>query len=118
MGERAYECIEQAVKNAGEFNEMFEINQHSVRYRPWFTTAAGVVMTAISSMLVQSDGETIEILPAYPIKDRDISFRLAVKGGATVDVEIKKGELMRVKVTMLPGIVQKSFKILYKGKEV
>jgi len=118
MGDRAYECVKQAVKNTGEFNELFEINQHSVRYRPWFTTAAGVVMTAISSMLVQSDGEVIEILPAYPFKDRDVSFRLAVKGGAMIDVEIKKGELIRAQVTMRDGSTPKKFKILYRGKEV
>lgn len=118
MGDRAYACVEQAVKNTGEFNELFEINQYSVRYRPWFTTAAGVVMTAISSMLVQSDGETIEILPAYPIKDCDVCFRLAVKGGAVIDVEIKKGELIRALVTMRDGSAPKKFKILYKGKEV
>jgi len=115
MAERAYECVEQAVKNTGVFNEMFEINQQSVRYRPWFTTAAGVAMTAINAMLVQSDGETIEILPAYPIKDGDISFRLAVKGNATIDVEIKKGELVRALVTMREGFAPKQFKILYRG---
>ena len=63
MAKEAYECVMQSLKFTGVFHEMFEINQESVRYRPWFTTAAGFIITAINSMLVQCDGENIDILP-------------------------------------------------------
>ena len=115
MGKEAYECAVQAFESVGVFGEMYEINEPEKRYRPWFTTAAGVFMSAVHNMLVQSDGETVEILPAYPIENEDLSFRLSIKGGAIIDVEIKKGELVRADITMREGVAPKTFKIKYKG---
>lgn len=118
-GKDAYSSLMQSLYSAGTFAEMFEINDNfGTRWRPWFSTASGVLMSAIHAMLVQSDGEKIEILPAYPINDEDVSFRLSVKGGAIIDVEIKKGELVRSSITMRHGVNPKKFKILYKGKEI
>ena len=118
MAKEAYQCVEQSLKFVGVFNEMFEINSHSVSYRPWFTTAAGFIITAINSMLVQCDGENIDILPAYPFDNEDISFRLSIKGGAIIDVEIKKGALIRADVTMRCGTNPKKFNISYRGKSI
>lgn len=115
MAKEAYECTVQAFESVGVFGEMYEINEPEKRYRPWFSTAAGVFMSAVHGMLVQSDGETVEILPAYPIGNEDLSFRLSVKGGAVIDVEIKGGELVRADITMREGVAPKSFKIKYKG---
>lgn len=115
MAKEAYDCTVQSFESVGVFGEMYEINEPEKRYRPWFTTAAGVFMSAVHNMLVQSDGETVEILPAYPIENEDLSFRLSIKGGAIIDVEIKGGELVRADITMREGVAPKTFKIKYKG---
>ena len=118
MTAEAYDCLTQAFESVGVFNEMFEINEPGTRYRPWFTTATGVFMSAVHSMLVQSDGETVEILPAYPCDKEDISFRLSIKGGAVIDVEIKDGKLVRADITMRDGVAPKDFKIKFRGNYV
>ncbi len=114
MGKEAYESAVQSLESVGVFGEMYEINEPDKRYRPWFTTAAGVFMSAIHNMLVQCDGETVEILPAYPIEE-DLAFRLAIRGGAILDVEVKNGELVRADITMRDGAPAKNFKIKFKG---
>ncbi len=113
MGKEAYESAIQSLESVGVFGEMYEINEPGKRYRPWFTTAAGVFMSAIHNMLVQCDGETVDILPAYPI-DEDLSFRLAIRGGAVIDAEVKDGKLVRADITTRDGSPA-SFKIKFKG---
>ncbi len=114
MGEKAYESAIQSLESVGVFGEMYEINEPSKRYRPWFTTAAGVFLSAIHNMLVQCDGETVEILPAYPLEG-DVSFKLAIRGGAILEVEVKEGKLLRADITMRDGTPAHGFKIKYKG---
>ena len=88
----------QAYTSAGVFGEMFEINEEfTMRLRPWFATAAGIFVMASNEMLLQSDGKTIKILPAYP-HDQDVSFKLAAKGGVTVEAEVTGGKLVKALV--------------------
>lgn len=96
MGKEAYACLKLAYDSVGVFGEMFEINEPAVRMKPWFTTAAGVFLSAVSDMLVESDGETVRLLPACPLED--VSFRLAVKGGAVLEAEIRGGVLLRAEL--------------------
>lgn len=98
LTDKAYYSLTQAYTSAGVFGEMFEINEEfTMRLRPWFATAAGIFVMASNEMLLQSDGKTIKILPAYP-HDRDVSFKLAAKGGVTVEAEVTGGKLVKVLV--------------------
>ena len=80
QAEKAYSSLKQAYKSVGVFDEMFEINEQDVCLRPWFTTASGIFITAVNEMLLQSDGKTIKIMPAFP-HSLDAEFKLAAKGG-------------------------------------
>ncbi len=93
MPEEAYGCLKRAFESIGVFGEMFEINEPARRLRPWFTTASGVFMSAVNEMLVQSDGEGIELLPAMPMDN--VAFKLAVKGGAVLEVEVVDSKLSK-----------------------
>ena len=79
-----------------------------------FFTACGVLSSALCEMLLQSDGENIYLLPAYPAENRNVSFRLAAKGGASVEAEIKNGELKKLKITAKSG--KRNFNVYFHGK--
>lgn len=113
MKNEAYACLKKAYDSVGVFNEMFEINEPQKRLTPWFTTASGVFLSAVNDMLVESDGETVNILPACPLKD--VSFKLAVKGGIVLKVEIRDGVL--IKAQIIEGSSE-NMKFLYKGEFV
>ena len=95
--EKAYSSLKQAYKSVGVFNEMFEINEQTIYMRPWFTTASGIFIAAVNEMLLQSDGSTIKILPAFPHSE-NLSFKLAAKGGIVVEASVQNGNLEKVLV--------------------
>lgn len=114
MTDRAFSNFERAVRSAGPFGEVFELNEGDMIKCPYFTTAAGVLSSALCEMLLQSDGENIYLLPAYPAENRNVSFRLAAKGGASVEAEIKNGELKKLKITAKSG--KRNFNVYFRGK--
>jgi hypothetical protein len=93
---------------------MFEINEPGKQYRPWFTTASGILLSTVNDMLVQSDGKNIWILPAFPWENADLSFKLSVKGGAVLEVLIKDGDLVQLKLT---GETDAKFRIHYRDRQ-
>ena len=109
----AWECLCQAFESTGVFSEMFEINEPGNRYRPWFTTASGILLSTVQDMLVQSDGKNIWILPAFPCENEDLSFKLSVKGGVILEVQIKCGNLTQLKLT---GNTNTSFRVHYRDR--
>ncbi len=111
--EEAFFSIKESCLSVGCFNEMFEINEKAVQYRPWFTTAAGVYLCAVNEMLLQSDGENIYILPAFDKKD--VSFKLPAKGGAMVEVVVENGELKTLNISSPDD---KQFNVYFKGKKL
>lgn len=112
----AYMAQQQALLSLGAFHEMYEINEPGSVYRPWFTTAAGIYLSAVNEMLVQSDGENIYLLPAYPQGKGDVAFRLPVKGGAVVDVTAREGEPPCVQVMMREGVPARRFNVYFRGQ--
>ena len=110
MKERAYEMLKQAYPSAGVFSELFEINERGYRYRPWFTTAAGIFVSSVNDMLLQSDGKTITLLPGMP-HSVDVSFCLAAKGGITVEAEVRGGQLIKAVVLKNGKQVTEQYKI-------
>ena len=94
MAENAYKALKQVYPSAGVFGELFEINEPVRRNRPWFSTAAGIFISAVNDMLLQTEGNTVHLLPAFP-RTADVSFKLAAKGGITVEAEIKNEKLLK-----------------------
>lgn len=117
MPEKAYHALTESYESAGVFHEMFEINEPAVRIKPWFTTACGMFISSVNEMLLQSDGKTVNILPAFPLEKGDISFKLAIKGGAVAEVKIKDRKLVHLCITSNGEDVTKNFDILFKGKK-
>ncbi len=115
--EKAYVALRQAYHSVGAFNEMFEMNEESLHYRPWFSTAAGMFLSAANEMLLQSDGDRITLLPAFS-DGADVSFRLAARGGRTVTAEVKNGDVLSVTVTDKNGVPDSSVAVYYKGKRI
>jgi hypothetical protein len=95
--EKTYASLKQAYRSAGVFSELFEINEEKVRCRPWFATAAGIFVSAVNDMLLQVEDKHIFIMPACP-HSVNARFKLAAKGGITVEADVQNGALLHVTV--------------------
>ena len=105
----AYDSLKQSYTSAGVFNEMFEINEETIHCKPWFATAAGIFVSTVNEMLLQSDENTIKIMPGIP-RNVDASFKLAAKGGVIVEAEVKGEKLEKISVTKDGSDVTNRFK--------
>lgn len=114
--EEAYAALCQTFPSVGPFAEMFEINEPGILLRPWFTTAAGVYLSALQEMLLQSDGDSLFLLPAFPVQKEPVSFRLAAKGGAVVEATVVGEEITALRVEMRPGVAARTFTVYLRGK--
>lgn len=56
-----------------------------------------VSVNTLQSMLMQSDGNKIYLLPAWP-EDWDVSFRLCASGNTTVECEYRDGKVQSLRV--------------------
>lgn len=86
MQKEAYASLRQCFEEAGVFGELFEINEPGIMMRPWFTTAAGIFLSTVCEMLIQSDEGKIVLLPAFPhggsgSETDEFRLKLAVRGG-------------------------------------
>ncbi len=61
-------------------------------------THGGVLMKTLQAMLMQTDGEKIYLLPAWP-KDWDVDFKLHAPYRTTVQCEYRDGKIQRFSVT-------------------
>ncbi len=118
MPEKAYDALGQAMNSIGVFNELFEINEENIHYRPWFSTANGIFLSAVNESLLQSTSESINILPGIPKNDMNIEFKLAVKGGAYALVKIENGELNEVNIVKDGIDVTSEYEIFLRGDKV
>ncbi len=57
-----------------------------------------VLLKAVQSMLLQSDGEKIFVLPAWP-KAWDVSFKLHAPGQTVIECELRAGKIVKLNVT-------------------
>lgn len=98
MCEETFESIKNASKNSGYFGEMYEISDLSTKtvYRPWFTTAAGMLVHSVNEMLLQSDENYIYVAPALPESIESFSFKLAAYSGLCIEVNVKNKELVKL----------------------
>ena len=56
------------------------------------------ILTTLQYMLLQDDGERIDVLPAWP-KQWNVSFKLHAPKQTTVECEVKGGKVVKLKVT-------------------
>lgn len=108
--DKAYSALVQAYSSVGVFSELFEIKEDTYYIKPWFTTASGIFVAAVDEMLLQTDKNIIKIMPGIP-HSVDASFKLAAKGGITVEAEIKGGSLIKAAVFKGSYDVTEQFKI-------
>lgn len=116
MAEEAEQALEQVFASTGCFGEMFEINEAVYRGRPWFMTAAGIYLSAVSDMLIRSDTQRIELLPACSWEN--VSFKLAAKGGVTVEAVIENGQPVKVVLYRKASSIFAFPEVAYRGKPI
>ncbi len=80
--------ISKASEVLGCFGECFEI--YDWRYRPWFTTASGAIISAINSMLLLDGKFQEEVLSVWP----DFEFCLMAPGGSRVRRKAVAGKMV------------------------
>ena len=100
MPEKAIDALGYVAGTAGDFDELFEINNRASRayYHPWFTTAAGMYVHALDELLLRSEGNELFIASGLPEKYDGFDLRLAAKGGLTVEARAEKGRLVKLVV--------------------
>ncbi len=108
-----YTAIKNAAKNTGYFGEMYEISDLSTKtiYRPWFTTAAGMLVHSVNEMLMQYDDDTVLIAPALPKEVKSFSFKLAAYNDTVVSVNVKDSVLEDINVYYGKNAENKNIKI-------
>lgn len=96
--DNAYSAIKRAADNAGNFAEMYEINDISGNtiYRPWFATAAGMFIQAVNEMMLSYREGILYIAPTVPETMKNFTFKLAAAGGITAEVVVCKGEVEKL----------------------
>ncbi len=105
--DRAFGTIRYVADTAGDFGEMFEINNKAsaTYYHPWFTTAAGMLVHAVNETLVQSEGKEIFLARGLTEETDGFSLKLAVRGGAVIEAEASGGVIRRLALTGGEGYV-------------
>lgn len=113
MKEETFEAIKNASRNTGYFGEMYEISDLSTKtvYRPWFTTAAGMLVHSVNEMLLQSDENIIYVAPSLPESIGSYSFRLSAYCGICVAVKVENRKLVKLRLTSDKKSVKNEFKI-------
>lgn len=99
-GKETLAAVTGAVKTAGNFSEMYEINDIDTNtvYRPWFATAAGMLIHSVNEMLLQCKDGEIYIAPAVPESMKSFSFKLAAYNGLTVEASVENNCIKRLNI--------------------
>jgi hypothetical protein len=95
MADEAADLIKQKLKDSGRrFPTWWGPGYDWVPDHNW----GGSGMIGLQEMLMQTDGEKIYLLPAWP-EDWDVSFKLHAPYQTTVEATVKGGEITALKVT-------------------
>jgi hypothetical protein len=100
-GDLALKTAAEMIRCAGNFGSLYECKCLTDGFisLPLFVTSNAELSSAIPMLLVQDDGEQIELLPAIPSTWKNFSFQLAVTNRTTVRVEVKDGVLCKLELT-------------------
>ena len=92
---RAWHSLHSAAASVGCFDEIFEINEPGIHKQPWFMTAAGIFVTAVTESLLQTEGNRVKLGFGLPA-DASFAFTLPAKGGRTITAEVRSGRVVRL----------------------
>lgn len=95
--EDAQRTLKQAINQVGCFAECYEINEETIKTHPWFTTAAGALVSAFNTMLLQKKGDNLYLLPSFDC-DESIKFKLAADENTIVEAEFEHKRLIKLKI--------------------
>ena len=98
--EKAMENLRRALTTLMDFGALNESATTDLTevHHPWFNTAAGAYVRALTRMLVYPREEEIRLLPGIPEGWQEFSFTMPVYGGGTVSVEVEEGKLTSVRL--------------------
>jgi len=98
--ENAQKALSCSLNPVGTFGCMCEHYKYDKKIYtvPWFTTASGVYIYALNTMLLQSESDTINLLPSTPNNWKDVEFLLQAQGDIMVNARLKEGKLCFLKL--------------------
>ncbi|HEX2948579.1 MAG TPA: hypothetical protein VHV83_03270 [Armatimonadota bacterium] len=99
--ERVSAALQRAVDTTGCFSELFEINEPTVVFRPWFSTAEGTFIQGVHEMLLYTSPDEIVIAPAVPVEWETYAFTLRCDGDMMVEAKVDNRKLQ--KLAVYPG---------------
>ena len=99
--EKAMEKLRRALTTLMDFGALNESAKTDLTdvHHPWFNTAAGAYVRALTRMLVYPRDEETRLLPGIPEGWNEFSFALPIYRGGTVSVEVRDGELRSIRLT-------------------
>jgi hypothetical protein len=103
--EEAVEHLKRSLSTMMDFaalNESANLELTNVHH-PWFTTAAGAYLRAVTRMLLVPRNDETLLLPGVPDFWKDLSFRLPAFGGVFVEAVVADGRLAKLKLAGSPS---------------
>ena len=94
-GNRAAEVVEELIRCSDNFGSLYECKVMTDGYvsLPWFVTSSTELTASISAMLIQSEEDRIDLLPAIPDHWQNLQIKLAATHRTTVCVTVRDGTL-------------------------
>ncbi len=84
------------------FNESAHLDLSLIQH-PWFATAAGAFVRALTRMFLYPRDDTVRIAPGIPSAWRDFAFELPVHGGGQVSLRVQDGTLRHLRIDEREG---------------
>ncbi len=78
-------------------NESAQVDLSDVHH-PWFNTAAGAYVRALTRMLVYPKDDVASLMPGIPAEWRDFAFELPIHRGGWVKVRVADGVLVELTI--------------------
>jgi hypothetical protein len=100
-GEMAAAVVRELIRCSGNFGSLYEckVMRDGFVSLPWFVTSDAELSASISMMLLQCEGDRIELLPGVPQAWKNLRFRLAAPNRTAVEAEVEGGVLKALRIT-------------------
>ncbi len=107
LPEKAMDNLRKALTTLMDFGALNESARTDLTdvHHPWFNTAAGAYVRALTRMLVYARNEEIVLLPGIPAGWQAFGFELPVHLGGRVTVRVEQGVLTVLQITEAEGRV-------------
>lgn len=110
-GEGAWQRIQATRTSLCQFGGMSEVRMDHEWNMQYFCTAQAAVMTALHSMLLQSDEHRLKIFPAIPASWTTCSFERLLCDGAEVSASFAKGHVRATLRNISPVVLNRVISI-------